>query len=201
MNQPESENPYLPAAATPAEAPYAPRWLICGLPLLLVSGIFQLEEWSSPESVGVSVALSVTYAIVAVLLATNNGFVKRLAVLLWLPLLAAIPIGTIIGIVAIRELLRNKEAEQAVREETAQLSEEELEQLVLKLANEDLGVQSHQRALSLRGALNVAPIELSNFLDDLRMRHDLPICGDEDKRVQTLDDLLTLLKQRRYEDQ
>ncbi|MEK7951688.1 hypothetical protein [Luteolibacter soli] len=157
------------------------RWLLIGLPLVLVGGAwlyFGIDERSKPADVMLMRCTGWAYVLIGVVAVSNKKWSRVVASLAWYPLLLLVPIGTVLGILALR-LLKDApgEREEFVKRMKA-IPPEEAVRIVKEEALRRFGIREDQLGVSLVGGLRIAPGEVRGFLDDLEVDYGFSLAGE-----------------------
>ena len=67
---------------------------------------------------------------------------------------------------------------------------------VLSTASESLGIPPSKSSRSIIHKIRVSPGELDDLLDNISLDYDLPISPDDRNRIDTLDDIISLINSR-----
>ena len=170
------------------------NWLQSGMPLLLLGG---LNIWLATKMGDARLNVIGGFYVCSSLFAiSSNRTIRKIAVLAWCPLLLAIPVGTIVGISAIRLLLRNPAVIQATQAKVKAMSSIEVEQFVRRKASNVLEIPDSKFDVSIERQLMIAPVALIHFLDDLNIDYGLPVSSDDRTNIDTVEDLVQLLASR-----
>lgn len=175
------------------------NWILTGLPLALLSCVY---VWLTTKDIGshaALISLAVLYLGTSFCALSSSRSVRKVAVLAWCPLLLAIPIGTIFGILAIRLLLDDAEARHEIRENVKAMAPAEIEQLLRTMAETVLEIPNSKFDASIESDLGVPPVELINFLDKLKTEYGLPVSSDDRKNIDSVEDIVRMVTSRATE--
>jgi hypothetical protein len=172
------------------------RWLLTGFPLVLLGGVFIGLTFEAPDAAKtLMLALGTAYLTAGWLPLSRNRLLLNLAVLAWCPLLLAFPIGTLLGIFAIKTLRTDPGARAKVFNQVKRMTLSEMEEIVRSRAADQLDITSEQMGASLE-ELRITPGKVNQFLDDLDYDLGLPVSSDDRPSIATIQDLVDLLEQR-----
>jgi len=174
------------------------QWLVAGLPLCILGASLIFTGVTISEASNLMYAAIIVgciYLAIGVLLFRGRVAIKRIAIYIWFPLLLLIPIGTSLAIFAIRILTADPVGQEARREHIRSLAFVDVEKLVEVEALRSLDVEATQFRLSLERDLDVSPMLISDFLEDLA-GEGLPVYDDDRVDIESINDLLTILRPR-----
>jgi hypothetical protein len=174
------------------------RWLFVGLPLVVMGGVWVWFGWEpglDDRSAGLFGFLGVVYVLIglALLRASEKRWVRGVAILAWLPLLRLVPIGTVLGIVAMRLLWTSRGEREAFVKVMNALSPAEAARILKEQAMSRFGIKEEQVGVSLVGELRFAPGEVNGFLDDLEEDYGFALADEVNASTASVKDMLDAL--------
>ena len=175
------------------------RWLLVGLPLTICGLVWLwigVIDGPGPDKI-LMLTCGIGYGAIGFGAISTNRIICRIAIVAWVPLLALFPIGTILGIFAIKNLRGNQNTRQFIVDTVGSLPFEEVAEIVRRQAQQSLSLSRDQLAASLENDLGVAPGRLNSFLDDLGIDFRLPISSNDRQDIESIEDVIELLRRRR----
>jgi hypothetical protein len=174
------------------------RWLFVGFPLVAIGGVmiwFEWNPWSSERTSWLFGFLGVLYVLIglALLRASEKRWVRGVAILAWLPLLRLVPIGTVLGIVAMRLLWTSRGEREALVKVMNAVSPAEAARILKEQAMSRFGIKEEQVGVSLVGELRFAPGEVNGFLDDMEEDYGFALADEVNASTASVQDLLDAL--------
>ena len=175
------------------------RWTLTGLPLALLGLVYiWLATKILSGQLGI-VALACFCIGSSFCALSSSRSVRKVAVAAWCPLLLAVPIGTILGVLAIRLLLDDPEKRQQNRAKVKAMTPDQIRDLVRARAENMLDISGGKLDASIESDLGVPPVDLINFLDDLNLEDGLSVSSDDRGRIDSVDDVVRLVTSRAAE--
>lgn len=137
------------------------------------------------------------YCLAGLIAAVNNPWGRGVARIAWYPLLLLIPVGTVLGIMALR-ILRDDPAEvRSFHEAMGSASPEEVARIVRQEAADRFGIGSDQFDLPLVEGLRFAPGEVIGFIDDLEAEYGFRPVDEVSPSTASVHDLVAAFASQR----
>lgn len=175
------------------------RWLLIGFPLV-VMGVIWLYCGVALENKQPDITLMVTvgcsYLLSGLVAASNKPWCRNIAKIAWYPLLLLIPIGTVLGILALRILRDDPEEVRRFHESVKTLSPEEMASIVSREAISRFGIQETDFGDSLVGSLRISPGEVNGFIDDLEADYGFRLADKVRPSTTSVLDIINVLSKK-----
>ena len=150
------------------------RWLLVGLPLVVIGAIWGYcgvaFETKGPDIV-LMTSVGVIYIVAGLIAASNRPWCRVVAQSAWYPCLLLIPIGTVLGIMAIRILKVDKAATDKHLADMKAVPKEEALKILRTEAADRFAVSESQLEASLVQDLRVNLGDLHSFIEDMEIDH------------------------------
>lgn len=146
------------------------RWLLIGLPLVVIGAIWLycgMVFETKARDIALMNSFGGAYLLAGLIAAVNRPWSRTLARIAWYPLLLLVPVGTVLGILALRILRDDPVERQKFREEMRSISPEEAARIVRQEAASRFRLKDDQFDMPLVGSLRFAPGEVIGFIEDL----------------------------------
>ena len=122
---------------------------------------------TKPRDIALMNSLGGAYLLAGLIAAVNKPWSRGVARIAWFPLLLLVPIGTVLGILALRILRDDPVERQKFRKEMRSISAEEAARIVRQEAVGRFRLKDDQFDMPLVGSLRFAPGEVIEFIEDL----------------------------------
>ena len=150
------------------------RWLLVGLPLVVVGTIWGYcgiaFETRGPDIV-LMTSVGVIYIVAGLIAGSSRAWCRLVAQIAWYPCLLLIPIGTVLGILAIRILKVDKTATDKHLPGMQSVPKEEALKILRTEASDRFGLSESQFEASLVQDLRVNLGDLHSFIEDMEIDH------------------------------
>jgi hypothetical protein len=146
------------------------RWLLIGLPLVVIGAIWLycgMVFETNARNIVLMNSFGGAYLLAGLIAAVNRPWSRTLARIAWYPALLIVPFGTVFGILALRILRDDPVERQRFREEMRSISPDDAARIVRQEAASRFRLKDDQFDLPLVGSLRFAPGEVIGFMEDL----------------------------------
>jgi hypothetical protein len=169
------------------------RWLLIGLPLIVIGAIWLycgMVFETNPRDIALMNSFGGAYLLAGLIAAVNEPWSRGVARIAWFPLLLLVPIGTVLGILALRILPDDPLEGQKFREEMRSVSPEEAARVVRQEALSRFGIKDDKFHLPLVGRIRFAPVGVIGFSEDLETNYGFRSSSKVSPSTASVDDLI-----------
>lgn len=172
------------------------RWLLIGLPLILVGGAwlyFGIDPGMAPRDILLMKSLGSAYVLIGLATAFDKRPVRAVATIAWYPMLVLVPVGTVLGILALRLLKESPAERKEFLKGMKTIAPEEAIRILKEQAMSRFGIKEDQFGVSLSGTLRIAPGEINGFFDDMEEDYGFSLADGVNPSTASVQDMIDVL--------
>jgi ribosomal protein L20A (L18A) len=169
------------------------RWLLIGLPLIVIGAIWLycgMVFETKARDIALMNSFGGVYLLAGLIAAVNKPWSRVVARIAWYPLLLLVPIGTVLGVLALRILRDDPVERQKFREEMRSVSPEEAVRIVRREAASRFGIKDDKFHIPLVGSLRFAPADVIGFIEDLETDYGFRPAPEVSPSTASVNDLI-----------
>ena len=150
------------------------RWLLVGLPLVIVGVVWGYcgvaLETKGPDIVLMS-SVGAAYILAGLIAGSTRPWCRVVAQIAWYPCLLAVPIGTVLGILAIRILREDKTESDKHVAAMQKIPKEDAVKVLRIEASNRFKISDAQFDVPLVQDLRINPGDVHSFIEDMEIDH------------------------------